>query len=233
VNFLLHRYLAARDLGSAAAGIGAMLPDLWRMADRRVRPALGPVAKGDEAGLLGDVLAGIEHHLAGDRWFHAAAPFLDGERLTAERLGDAQLEAPKIGLFAHVAWELCLDGALIRREGLGATLSALRRGFAAVRGEPASAAAALHHFDRVGRGPGEQAAFDTALYRLFEEIARGPWISGYQSGRGVAHRVDGLRGRLGFPRLSGADRERLGTALERLSPEADLKLLAILSSRRA
>ena len=37
MNFLLHRHLAARALASSEAGHGAMLPDLWRMADRRVR----------------------------------------------------------------------------------------------------------------------------------------------------------------------------------------------------
>jgi hypothetical protein len=233
VNFLLHRHLAARDLGSAAAGIGAMLPDLWRMADRRVRPALVRVTADHPPGLLGDLLAGIEHHLAGDRWFHTAAAFIEGERLTTDYLRQAQLEAPKITLFAHIAWELCLDGALIRREGLEATLATLRHGFAAVAGPPLSSAAALHHFDRVARGPDERAAFESALQRLFDEIARGPWIGGYQTGAGVAQRVDGMRGRLGFSRLDSMDRERFAAALERLSPEADARLLEIIASPSA
>ena len=33
-----------------------------------------------------EVLAGIEHHLAVDRWFHGDAVFLDGERVLVNEL---------------------------------------------------------------------------------------------------------------------------------------------------
>jgi len=35
VNFLLHHHLAFLELGRPEAAAGAMLPDVWRMADRR------------------------------------------------------------------------------------------------------------------------------------------------------------------------------------------------------
>src|SRR5512132_2779549 len=114
VNFLLHHHLALRDLGAPDAAVGAMLPDLWRMADRRVRPAVGELPPSDsnnEASALPRVLAGIAHHVAADRWFHRDPVFLDGEQLTAARLRSVAADAPRIGLFAHVLWELCLDGA--------------------------------------------------------------------------------------------------------------------------
>ena len=33
MNFLLHRHLATEALASSGAGVGAMLPDLWRLVD--------------------------------------------------------------------------------------------------------------------------------------------------------------------------------------------------------
>jgi hypothetical protein len=226
VNFLLHRHLAARDLGSIA-GIGAMLPDLWRMADRRVRPAPGPIAATAGAELAA-VLAGIDHHLHADRWFHGAPVFLEGERLTSDRLRASGLDAPKLGLFAHIAWELCLDGALLRREGLAPTLVALRDGFQAISGA-ARDAASLHHFDRVPRTSAERAAFDAGMHRLFSEIARGPWVEGYQFGAGVAQRVEGMRLRLGLGRFDALGRARLGTVFETIAPDADAAIAALLT----
>ena len=130
MNFLLHRHLAERDLGSPAAGIGAMLPDLWRMADRRVRPSRGVAAEAQDPTELADVLAGIEHHLRVDRWFHTAEAFVEGERQMAAQFRQAGVDAPKFGMFAHVAWEMWLDGALVRRAGLSDVLAGLRSGFA-------------------------------------------------------------------------------------------------------
>jgi hypothetical protein len=231
VNFLLHRHLASRDLG-AIAGTGAMLPDLWRMADRRVRPAPAPVeaTAGSE---LAAVLAGIDHHLRTDRWFHGAPIFVEGERLTAGRLRASGLEAPKLGLFAHIAWELCLDGALLRREGLAPILVALRQGFEAIGSATAGDAAALHHFDRVDRTTAERAAFDAGMRRLFGEIARGPWVEGYQHGGGIAQRIEGMRLRLGLGRFDVIDRARLGDVFETLAPEADTAIAALLTDRAA
>jgi hypothetical protein len=229
VNFLLHRHLASRDLG-AVAGTGAMLPDLWRMADRRVRPAPAPVAStaGSE---LAALLAGIDHHLRADRWFHGAPIFVEGEQLTADRLRASGLGAPKLGLFAHVAWELCLDGALLRREGLGRILVALRDGFEAISTASAGAAAALHHFDRVDRTAAERAAFDAGMRRLFDEIARGPWVEGYQHGGGVAQRIEGMRLRLGLGRFDVSERARLGDVFETLAADADGAIATLLTAR--
>src|SRR5262245_340267 len=117
MNFLLHHHTARAELGSAAGGVGAMLPDLWRMADRRVRPTAsvtqtaGPCDSDDA---FEEIQRGIEHHVAVDRWFHRAEVFRDGERMTRERFLAASARAPRIGLFAHVGWEMCLDGALVR-----------------------------------------------------------------------------------------------------------------------
>jgi hypothetical protein len=225
VNFLLHRYLAARDLASPAAGIGAMLPDLWRMADRRVRPAPVAIARPSAAtDELVSLLAGIEHHVQADGWFHAAPVFIDGERLTLDRIRASRLAAPKLALFAHIAWELCLDGALLRREGLDTTLRLLHAGIDAVRGAPAADAASLHHFDRVERTTAERTAFDAGMHRLLTEIPRGRWIAGYQDGAGVSERIEGMRVHFGFSRFSIADRERLGRVLEDLAAHADASL---------
>ena len=67
-----------------------------------------------------------------------------------ESLRVSGVDAPKLGLFAHITWELCLDGSLVRREGFDETLQTLRDGFDAV-GPPAHRAVALHHFDRIER----------------------------------------------------------------------------------
>jgi hypothetical protein len=223
LNFLLHRFLAARDSGSAIAGIGAMLPDLWRMVDRRVRPVPGPVATFDGGDELASVLWGIEHHLQVDRWFHSAKAFLEGERRTTESLRASGVDAPKLGLFGHIAWELCLDGSLVRREGFDETLQTLRDGFDAV-GPPAHRAVALHHFDRIERTTSERRAFEDGLQGLIAELTRGRLIAGYQSGPGVVRRIEGIRVRLGFPGFAESDRQKLGEVLDALGPHADAAL---------
>ena len=198
MNFLFHHHLALRELGAPEAAVGAMLPDLWRMADRRVRPAVTEIVSGDEAPALALVLAGIAHHVAADKWFHRDAVFLDGEQRCAARLRGIGAEIPRIGLFAHVLWELCLDGALLDRVGLFPVLHALREGFDATLGTASDRAAELHHFDRVGRSVDERASFAPRLGRLCAAIADGPWIDGYQSGEGLAYRIQGVRARLGM-----------------------------------
>jgi hypothetical protein len=230
VNFLLHRFLAARDLGSEIAGIGAMLPDLWRMVDRRVRAVPTPIEAVDGSVQLASILLGIQHHLEVDRWFHSTPAFIEGEQGASERLRAGRLDAPKIGLFAHVAWELCLDGALVRREGLENTLCTLREGFDAGGDGLAETAAALHHFDRIERTSAERQAFGAGLRGLLAELTRGRLIGGYQSGAGVARRIDGIRVRLGFPGLSEAERQRLGEGLDAIAPRADAALTALTAS---
>jgi hypothetical protein len=232
VNFLLHRFLAARDLGSEIAGIGAMLPDLWRMVDRRVRAASGPIESHDGAPEIAAILAGIEHHLQADRWFHSADAFVEGERRMAESLRASRLTAPKLALFAHVGWELCLDGSLVRREGLETTLRTLRNGVDAVSGHPADHAVSLHHFDRIERTPDERRAFDDGMRGLLEEITRGRLIAAYQSGAGVTRRIDGIRVRLGFPSFTESDRQRMREVLDALQPQADTVLGKLTGTER-
>lgn len=128
MNFLMHRHLAFVAHGTDLAGAGAMLPDLWRMADRRVRTAPKDAAwelagEADEA--TREVMRGIDHHLDADDWFHDASVFREGERATAAALRGAQVAAKKLVLFAHPLWEMCLDGALVRRLGEGEELGRL------------------------------------------------------------------------------------------------------------
>jgi hypothetical protein len=233
VNFVLHLHLAERDLGSPGAGVGAMLPDLWRMADRRVRAQrVRPASSGADPA-LDAALAGIEHHLEVDRWFHADAVFTDGERETARRLQDARLEAPRAVLFAHVLWELCLDGALVRRDGLASVLDLLQRGVAELGPRATERAAELHHFDRVTRDPSERAAFAARLDRIFTELARGPWIDGYQSGEGIALRLSGVRRGVGLSPLGEEDVARLADVADALLARAAGTLERIEGSTRA
>ncbi|XXX81093.1 hypothetical protein WMF30_20255 [Sorangium sp. So ce134] len=224
MNFLLHRHLAARDLGSVVAGAGAMLPDLWRMADRRVRPSRAPDRPAAPPPCLAEVLAGIDHHVAVDRWFHAAPVFVEGERRLAEALRGAALGAPRLPLFAHVLWEMCLDGALVRRTGLAPLLDDLRAGLAAIDGPPLESAASIHHFDRRAPSPADRSAFEARLRRICDELARGPWIAGYQDGAGLAQRLSGVRSRFGMPLFTPDQHDRLAALLDALTPRADAAL---------
>jgi hypothetical protein len=206
MNFLFHRALALRDTGSELAGVGAMLPDLWRMSHRRARAdrglceaalALeGPLA-GAGDGEAGEVVRGVLHHLEVDAWFHRHAVFLEGERHAALALRQRAL-APRMGLFAHVLWELCLDGALVRREG-EALVARLARALALVVPALSSEAArlTLTRHDELDRE-----ALTGRVARIAAELARGPWVLGYAEGRGVAFAVSEIRRRMGLEALS-------------------------------
>ncbi len=235
MNFLLHHHLALRDLGAPDAAIGAMLPDLWRMADRRVRPAVGALPSSDEGGALPQVLAGIAHHVAADRWFHHDPVFLDGEQLTAVRLRSVAAAVPRIGLFAHVLWELCLDGAFLLRAGHSPVLHALREGFDATLGAATDRAAALHHFDRVERSAEDRASFAARLAKVSAAVTEGPWIKGYQSGEGLARCIEGVRARLGLAPVSAEGHallaEACGDLLEAAVPVASRLLARAATSR--
>jgi chromosome condensin MukBEF complex kleisin-like MukF subunit len=227
MNFLLHRHLGARDLGSAAAGVGAMLPDLWRMADRHVRPAASAVDEGPSDGVLADVLAGVQHHLVADRWFHRDRVFVDGEREATQRLRDARLGARRSVLLGHVLWELCLDGELVRREGAEQLKAALRSGVDSA-GPRLSLAVETHHFARAGRSLDERRAFDDRLARIVDALLRGPWIDGYAAADGVAARIQGVRTRLGLEPMDADDLARFAAVADALRASAALALDAIL-----
>jgi hypothetical protein len=228
VNFLLHRELAVRDTGSEIVGVGAMLPDLWRMADRRVRPSRAPIEHTPGEAAERAMLVGIGHHVRADAWFHASPFFVEGERATLSALRGSGASAGRLALFAHVVWEMCLDGALVRRVGHEPLLASLRRGFEAAAGEPSARSVELHHFARVPRGPGEREAFDARMERIVVELSRGPWTQGYQHGDGLAERLGGVRVRLGLPPLSPEDRARIGDALDGLTDRADASVEGLL-----
>jgi hypothetical protein len=225
MNFLLHRHLAARDIGNAAAGAGAMLPDLWRMADRRVRPALG--TSFEATGGLAHVLAGVLHHVRADRWFHQDAVFVDGEREATAWLKEAKLEARRSVLFGHVLWELCLDGELVRREGAGVR-SAVEDGFH-VADRALDEAAQLHHFSRVPRTPEERATFSTRMDRIVRELSQGEWIPGYADDEGIAERLQGVRRRLGLALMDAGDVARLTEVARLLRSSASDAVTRILA----
>src|SRR5262245_14971046 len=96
-----------------------MLPDLWRMADRRVRVRASAVTStgplGGDASSTGALVFGILHHHQSDAWFHRSRAFLDGERVVAQRLRTPAVVSRHMSLMAHPLWEMCLDGALVRR----------------------------------------------------------------------------------------------------------------------
>lgn len=226
MNFLFHRQLALRDTGSELAGVGAMLPDLWRMSDRRARAergrALEALGAHDAASPAGEVVRGVLHHLDVDVWFHRHAAFVEGERHAAEALRALSL-APRMGLFAHVLWELCLDGALVRREGeglVGRLGAALGEVVPSLAGEAARRTVARYH-------ELDAPALTARVTRIAAELARGPWVLGYAEGHGVAWAVSEIRRRMGLTSLSTEAREalaalcdgELGARAERVTSE--------------
>lgn len=209
MNFLLHRHLAARELASPVAGVGAMLPDLWRLADRRVR------ARRPRGG--GELAAGIAHHLDVDRWFHDCAVFAEGERRLALGLREA-CEAPKLGLFAHPAFEMCLDGALLARAPLEVSAADLRDDLASVSVESACVCAREYGADRFDDS--EARAFCDNLTRLWSALGSPSFLAGYTSGDGLCTRVERMRGWFGLPLFAADERTRIAVVLERTLDEA-------------
>jgi hypothetical protein len=234
VNFLLHHHLASLDHpGRPEVGAGAMLPDVWRMADRRARPRRDrdeerPAGALPEAAAVPGVMLGIAHHLDVDSWFHRADVFTRGERAARVALRTAP-RAPKMGLFAHVAWELCLDGALVRRTGIASVLEAVGTSVAAARPEAHRLAA-----DRlVDLPPADRAIFDVRVDAILDAIVRGPWVAGYGTADGIVERLDGVRLRMGFVALDPADRDAVARAIEALEDDADAALDELRASPRA
>jgi hypothetical protein len=232
VNFLLHRHLAHAAHGSPLAGLGAMLPDLWRMADRRVRPAF-PVqdawtALGDHDADTAAVMRGIEHHLEVDLWFHEHAVFTIGERATAAALRSARTTAKKLALFAHPLWEMCLDGALVRRLGAAAVRAAVADAFA--RGAAAARTAVrAHHFAHTAGSDSYLPELDARMSWLGDELGTGPWIEGYAHPEGLVRGLAGIRRRLGLPPFPDDERDRLIPEVATLAASADTALDEILA----
>lgn len=199
-----------------------MLPDVWRMADRRAR------ARGGEhtpagAGVARSVTEGVRHHLEADGWFHGTAEFERGEKAAREALGAAR-ETPKLRLFAHIAWELCLDGALLRRAGLESVLRAVRGSLERVKPD-------AHH--RVAEAWTElpvedRGRFERRVDQILDAIAEGRWVAGYATGAGIVERLEGLRARLGLAAMGESDRELVAAAFGSVEHVADAGLEEIL-----
>jgi hypothetical protein len=204
-----------------------MLPDVWRMADRRARARVGGGTGGESPGrsdVVRSVVAGIGHHLEVDAWFHAAPVFERGESVARDALRAAR-GASKLGLFAHIAWELCLDGALLRRVGIETVLSAVRGSIEAVRPDAHHLAAQAWLPDLPAEDRGR---FESRVDQILDAIAEGRWVAGYATAAGIVERLDGLRARLGFPAMAKDDRVVVAAALEPVEHAADAGLGEIL-----
>lgn len=115
MNFFGHALVASWHSGSPAFALGAMLPDF--------------------AGMIGGGLAGVDHadtadgvawHHATDRAFHGLPPVrAHMAELAAELASRGVGRGPSLGA-AHVAVELCLDGALLDSPGAGSTVALYR-----------------------------------------------------------------------------------------------------------
>lgn len=197
-----------------------MLPDFWRMAHRRVRPKAGIHPPRGASNELAALLAGVEHHLEADDAFHRHPVFVRGEKRLAQCFREAAIGADKIGLFAHIGWELCLDGALLRRVGVEETLDRLRGGLAAAEAE--LAAAVRRHRSAVPEG------FDGRLDHLLEQVAWSDWVPGYRSGDGVARRLAGVRRRVRLSAFTDDDLQRLGRVFDQALDDADPAVAELL-----
>jgi hypothetical protein len=205
-----------------------MLPDLWRMAHRHVRPAASARAPASSV-RLEEVMEGIAHHGRADGAFHASASFQGGEKWISRAL--ATVGAPRLPLFGHIAWELCLDGALVRREGralLDEVRDAVESACEAPHGESAvDAAARIHHAARKGEPlPSE---LNARVGRMLTEVARGGWIEGYGHGAVVADRLGGIRARLGFAPLEEGPQQRLVAILDEGITRAEGEITALMA----
>jgi hypothetical protein len=205
-----------------------MLPDLWRMADRRVRPSTERLVDVAHAP-LDSLLLGVDHHLAADRWFHQSAVFSEGEEEATRRLRGARLSARRAVLFAHALWELCLDGELVRREGAARIMAAVRDGVREA-GDALPAAADAHHFARVARTVGEREDFDRKLDRMCREMVGGPWVESYATGEGIAAIVNAMRRRVRLESMGADDLSRLAEVARELLEQASDAVDRILAT---
>jgi acyl transferase domain-containing protein len=180
------------------------------------------------AGPVRAVLDGVAHHVAVDALFHAASVFTIGEQTTRDALRNAS-SAPKLAIFAHVTWELCLDGALVRRVGLAALLDAVRSSIRAVRPDAHHRAALASAPSLGARSVEERDRFEARVDQILDAIALGPWVAGYATGAGIVERLEGVRARLRLAPLPAVDRDSVGRALGGLAGRADEALDEIAS----
>lgn len=220
MNFLLHAHLASQPEPCAETSVGAILPDLWRVAHRRARPPLQgplPVSPGIQRGLA--------HHAKADRWFHDHEALASGEALLLSLFQREQLTAPRLRLLAHPLWELCLDGALVRSRGA----SVWRRWLHEIWHESTQARQQAHLAIAARLGP-EGTLFVQRIARVECELLDGPWLDAYTHGEGLAWCLDAMRIRSGLPRVPADELQRLALALEETRPAAEQSLCTLLVS---
>ena len=125
LNFLAHALplLDPGDPLAAARVVGANVPDLLSVADRRVRLRSRHLDAADAAGTLDSdpglaaFAAGVRRHLRDDGWFHATRAFAE----VTSSLGVALREAfgPgdgfRCGFLGHIGTEMLLDDVLAAR----------------------------------------------------------------------------------------------------------------------
>jgi hypothetical protein len=226
VNFVLHFELArTEDAGcDARVGLGATLPDLYRMVSRGVRARSAERLGAALAAGLGALQRGVDHHLEADRWFHRTHVFVEGERALSRDF--AAIGAHRLPLFAHAAWEMCLDGAWLRREGGEAALDALSLAIGTER-------ARVHQLAQAHGAPTDAEAFTSRLERLLDVVATGALPLTYAHARGLGERVSGMRAAFGLPLPTDAQRRMLTEALEAALERADEALPRLLAAREA
>jgi hypothetical protein len=226
VNFLLHFELARREEadGDDQVALGATLPDLYRMVSRRMRTRSSERFEGSLSLELGALQRGIDHHLEADHWFHRTSVFGDGERELARDF--AAIGAHRLPLFAHAAWEMCLDGAWLRRDGGVEALDSLSRVIGTER-ERVHLLALAH-----GAPTGPEHAFTSRLDRLLDVVATGALPLGYAHARGLAQRTSGMRASFGLPLPSEQQQRALESALEDALHRADEALPRLLDDRK-
>lgn len=153
-----------------------------------------------------------------DDLFHRGPILSEGEKIATRYLKEAAIGGEKVLLFGHVAWEICLDGALLRRFGLAAIKEGLRGELAAL-GPDALEAALRHHNPELAAT--DRRAADAAVLGMLHQLVWGQWIDGYLDGEGITQRLDGVRRRLRLAPLGVEDRRKCAGALDRLLVEAD------------
>jgi hypothetical protein len=207
-----------------------MLPDLWRMAARPARSRRG-VKSSHVSADVAAVLGGIDHHLQADRWFHDTPYFVEGEATMGTALREVQSAASRrLRLFAHVTWEMCLDGALVRRVGAGDVERVL---FQAIDGRDAAArtAAELHHGSARRAAGVEDGLFEGRMIRLLDAVGSFALPSGYADPAGVAMRLAGIRSAFGFAPPTPSERAKWESAIASVEPTADRLVAALLADR--
>ncbi|MFO0614195.1 MAG: hypothetical protein U0414_16505 [Polyangiaceae bacterium] len=220
MNFLLHRHFALRERprggDDAAYLLGAMLPDLLRLVAPRRSRIRGAAVDALRLHAASDVRAlgdGVAHHHDIDRWFHGCAVFEAGERALKDRF--LETGTRRLLLFAHPGFEMCLDGAWLRREAEDVGFD-----FAGARDLVLEAARVT-----------DLELDPTRVARVLAALDDGMLYDDYRSSRGIARRIAGMRLAFGFGASTADDLERWSAALEPSVESAHAALCELEASR--